>query len=115
MGEKEKQEDEDPIKEHFRKQEEKKKSKKKHGKDKKKEEKLKQEEENEMEMDKERQRAIFLQRVLLDYLAVSAGEEDDISILNARHFYISQWYRNANADLNRKDNPRKTPKKKKKR
>ena len=113
--EKEKQEDEDPIKEHFRKQEEKKKSKKKHGKDKKKEEKLKQEEENEMEMDKERQRAIFLQRVLLDYLAVSAGEEDDISILNARHFYISQWYRDANADLNRKDAPKKTPKKKKKR
>ena len=113
--EKEKQEDEDPIKEHFRKQEEKKKSKKKNGKDKKKEEKIKQEENDEMESDKERQRSIFLQRVLLDYLAVSAGEEDDISILNARHFYIAQWYRDANADLNRKDGPRKTPKKKKKR
>merc|ERR1712051_344464 len=113
--EKEKQEDEDPIKEHFRKQEEKKKSKKKNGKDKKKEEKIKQEQNDEMESDKERQRSIFLQRVLLDYLAVSAGEEDDISILNARHFYIAQWYRDANADLNRKDGPRKTPKKKKKR
>ena len=113
--EKDKQEEDDPIREHFRKQEEKKNSKKKHGKDKKKEEKQKQEELDEMEMDKERQRSIFLQRVLLDYLAVSAGEEDDISILNARHFYIAQWYRDANADLNRKDNPRKTPKKKKKR
>merc|ERR1712218_282692 len=112
--EKDKHEEDDPIKEHFRKQEEKKKSKKKHGKDKKKEEKQQQEELDEMEMDKERQRSIFLQRVLLDYLAVSA-EEDDISILNSRHFYIAQWYRDANADLNRKDNPRKTPKKKKKR
>merc|ERR1712223_813335 len=97
------------------KQEEKKNSKKKNGKDKKKEEKIKQEQNDEMESDKERQRSIFLQRVLLDYLAVSAGEEDDISILNARHFYIAQWHGDANADLNRKDNPRKTPKKKKKR
>ena len=37
--------------------------------------------------DPERERTQFLQRVLLDYLAVNAGD-DDQSILNARHFYI---------------------------
>ena len=114
--ERDKQEDEDdPIKEHLRKQEEKKSSKRKHNRGKKKEEKEKQEELNEIEMDKEGQRTIFLQRVLLDYLAVSAGDEDEVSILNSRHFYISQWYRDANADMHRKDAPKKNPKKKRKR
>ena len=35
----------------------------------------------------ERERIQFLQRVVLDYLAVNAGD-DDQSTLNARHFYI---------------------------
>jgi len=38
----------------------------------------------------------FLQRVLLDYLAVNGGETDHAT-MNARHFYICQWYRDANA------------------
>lgn len=46
--------------------------------------------------DKENERTIFLQRVLLDYLAVNSGEVDQ-AIMNARHFYIGQWYRDANA------------------
>ena len=45
--------------------------------------------------DKENERTMFLQRVLLDYLAVNSG--DDQSMMNARHFYIGQWYRDANA------------------
>ena len=89
----------DPVEEYFRKQEQ-----KKGGKSNKK----KQDDTN----DPERERTLFLQRVLLDYLAVSAGD-DDQSILNARHFYISQWYRDANAEATKK--PQKTPKKKRKR
>ena len=46
--------------------------------------------------DKESERTIFLQRVLLDYLAVNSGEVDQ-AMMNARHFYIGQWYRDANA------------------
>ena len=46
--------------------------------------------------DKENERTIFLQRVLLDYLAVNSGEVDQ-AMMNARHFYIGQWYRDANA------------------
>lgn len=44
----------------------------------------------------EDERSSFLQRVLLDYLVVSGGEEDQ-SVMNARHFYICQWYRDMNA------------------
>ena len=33
-------------------------------------------------------------RVLLDYLTVNGGE-DDQAAMNARHFYICQWYRSA--------------------
>ena len=52
--------------------------------------------------DKENERTIFLQRVLLDYLAVNSGEVDQ-AMMNARHFYIGQWYRDANA-LGKLDN-----------
>ena len=47
------------------------------------------------EEDKETERTMFLQRVLLDYLAVNGGETDQ-AMMNARHFYIGQWYRDAN-------------------
>ena len=46
--------------------------------------------------DPEEERTRFLQRVLLDYLAVNGGETDHAT-MNARHFYICQWYRDANA------------------
>ncbi len=48
------------------------------------------------ELDPEEERTRFLQRVLLDYLAVNGGETDHAT-MNARHFYICQWYRDANA------------------
>ncbi len=67
---------------------------------------------NDFENDPEEERNKFLQRVLLDFLAVSGGEEesseDASPAMNARHFYICQWYRDVNA-LGRK------PKKKKRR
>jgi len=49
-----------------------------------------------IELDPEEERTRFLQRVLLDYLAVNGGETDHAT-MNARHFYICQWYRDANA------------------
>ena len=64
--------------------------------------------------DPERERTQFLQRVLLDYLAVSAGD-DDQSILNARHFYISQWLRDANAEASNKKSSKQKKKKRRKR
>jgi cohesin loading factor subunit SCC2 len=48
------------------------------------------------DLDPEEERTRFLQRVLLDYLAVNGGETDHAT-MNARHFYICQWYRDANA------------------
>lgn len=39
--------------------------------------------------DEEERRCQFLQRVLLDWLAVNA--ESDAALLHARHFYIGQW------------------------
>ena len=39
--------------------------------------------------DDEEKRCQFLQRVLLDWLAVNA--ESDAALLHARHFYIGQW------------------------
>ncbi len=46
--------------------------------------------------DPEDERSLFLQRVLLDYMTVNAGD-DDQAVMNARHFYICQWYKAANA------------------
>jgi len=63
-------------------------------------------------LDPEEQRTRFLQRVLLDFLTVSGGE-DDPSTLSSRHFYISQWYRDANAEIKRQkglDKPKKKEK-----
>jgi hypothetical protein len=49
----------------------------------------------------------FLQRVLLDYLAVNGGETDHAT-MNARHFYICQWYRDANASTKKAKKAKKT-------
>ncbi len=64
------------------------------------------------EEEKEQERTQFLQRVLLDYLAVNGGETDQAT-MNARHFYIGQWYRDVNAMGRNKST--KTPKKRKRR
>nr|XP_040566817.1 nipped-B-like protein [Lepeophtheirus salmonis] len=63
--------------------------------------------------DPEEIRVSFLRRVLLNYLAVQGGD-DDQAIMNARTFYICQWYRDINAE-GKKPKPSPVKKKKKKR
>eukprot|EP00092_Neocalanus_flemingeri_P006189 GFUD01006661.1.p1 GENE.GFUD01006661.1~~GFUD01006661.1.p1 ORF type:complete len:1172 (+),score=408.27 GFUD01006661.1:326-3841(+) len=67
-------------------------------------------------LDPEEQRTRFLQRVLLDFLTVSGGE-DDPATQSSRHFYLSQWFRDANAEIQRQkglEKPKKKEKKEKK-
>lgn len=45
-----------------------------------------------MELHAEDQRTEFLQKILLDFLAVNA-EEENLIWDYARHFYLAQWYR----------------------
>lgn len=47
---------------------------------------------NKIKLDPEEERTEFLQRILLDFLAVNAQEENLIWDY-ARHFYLVQWYR----------------------
>lgn len=46
-----------------------------------------------METNTEEERTQFLQRVLLDFLAINA--QSDQAYRHARHFYIAQWYKDA--------------------
>eukprot|EP00092_Neocalanus_flemingeri_P012891 GFUD01013887.1.p1 GENE.GFUD01013887.1~~GFUD01013887.1.p1 ORF type:complete len:2166 (+),score=648.36 GFUD01013887.1:182-6679(+) len=64
-------------------------------------------------LDPEEQRTRFLQRVLLDFLTVSGGE-DDPATQSSRHFYLSQWFRDANAEIQRQKGLEKPKKKEKK-
>lgn len=61
------------------------------------------------DLDEEEERNQFLQRVLLDYLAVNG--HNDQALIYARHFYLAQWYKDASAD--RRKSPSKSPIKKK--
>lgn len=63
----------------------------------------------EVTLDDEEERTQFLQRVLLDYLAVNG--HNDQALIYARHFYLAQWYKDASAD--RRKSPSKSPSKKK--
>lgn len=45
-----------------------------------------------MKLNEEEERTEFLQRILLDYLAVNA-QEDNIIWSHAKHFYLTLWYR----------------------
>ncbi|GLH15037.1 hypothetical protein R5R35_008246 [Gryllus longicercus] len=56
-------------------------------------------ERNGHQMDPEEERTQFLQRVLLDYLAVNG--QSDQALTYARHFYLAQWYRDATAEKSR--------------
>lgn len=49
--------------------------------------------------DEEEERTMFLQRVLLDWLAVNSSSET--ALLHARHFCIGQWYREAYTEIMR--------------
>ncbi|KAK4871530.1 hypothetical protein RN001_015654 [Aquatica leii] len=46
-----------------------------------------------VEIESEEERIQFLQRVLLDFLAVDAQNNE--ALRHARHFYIAQWYKDA--------------------
>ncbi|XP_071439398.1 nipped-B-like protein [Hetaerina americana] len=61
--------------------------------------KKKKKEKTQEELDPEEERTQFLQRVLLDYLAVNG--QSDHALCYARHFYIAQWYRDATAEISR--------------
>ncbi|XP_076056049.1 nipped-B-like protein A isoform X2 [Oratosquilla oratoria] len=64
-------------------------------------------------IDPEEERTRFLQRVLLDWLAVNSESEQ--ALLHARHFYIAQWYRDSNSEIRRqKQGPQVSPSKQKK-
>lgn len=45
----------------------------------------------------EEEKITFLQRVLLDYLAVNG--ESETALMHARHFYIASWYKSAQIDI----------------
>lgn len=63
-------------------------------------------------LDEDEERTEFLQRVLLDYLAIN-GQKDQAWNC-ARHFYITQWYRDMVVQP-KSPSPTKKPKKSKKR
>ena len=65
------------------------------------------------QLDEEEERTQFLQRVLLDYLAVNGHNDQALSY--ARHFYLAQWYREALADRRRSSGSKNKSAKKKQR
>lgn len=66
-----------------------------------------------MGLDADEQRIQFLQRVLLDFLAVNGQRESAWEC--ARHFYLTQWYRDSLAKKKSLTQPKKaTPHKRKK-
>ncbi|XP_068082252.1 nipped-B-like protein isoform X2 [Anabrus simplex] len=61
------------------------------------------------DLDPEEERTQFLQRVLLDYLAVNG--QSDQALTYARHFYLAQWYRDATAEKSRPTGAKLSPNK----
>ncbi|XP_016839309.1 nipped-B-like protein [Nasonia vitripennis] len=55
-------------------------------------------------LDEAEERVIFLQKVLLDYLAVNATK--DSALAYARHFYLAQWYKECAVDKQRVGQPK---------
>ncbi|XP_033210701.1 nipped-B-like protein [Belonocnema kinseyi] len=56
------------------------------------------------------ERTVFLQKVLLDYLAVNGTK--DAALGYARHFYLVQWYRDCAVEKTRVGQPNRSPSKK---
>ena len=56
------------------------------------------------------ERTVFLQKVLLDYLAVNGTK--DAALGYARHFYLVQWYKDCAIEKNRVGQPKMSPSKK---
>ena len=67
-------------------------------------------------LDANEERVVFLQKVLLDYLAVNGTKDSALGY--ARHFYLAQWYKDCAVNKQRVGQPKyvspskKTPKKK---
>ncbi|KAL0131860.1 hypothetical protein PUN28_003013 [Cardiocondyla obscurior] len=61
-------------------------------------------------LSEDEERIVFLQKVLLDYLAVSGTKDHALGY--ARHFYLAQWYRDCAMEKSRVGQPKNSPSKK---
>ena len=55
----------------------------------------------------EEDRIQYLEHILLDYLAIHA--RGDSALFHTRHFYIAQWYHDAEPEIRRMKAPKKSP------
>ncbi|XP_076681942.1 nipped-B cohesin loading factor isoform X1 [Andrena cerasifolii] len=63
-----------------------------------------------MGLNEDEERTVFLQKVLLDYLAVNGTK--DSALAYARHFYLAQWYRDCAVEKSRVGQTKNSPSKK---
>ncbi|XP_011162690.1 nipped-B-like protein B [Solenopsis invicta] len=61
-------------------------------------------------LSEDEERTVFLQKVLLDYLAVNGTKDPALGY--ARHFYLAQWYRDCALEKSRVGQPKNSPSKK---
>ncbi|CAK9823491.1 Nipped-B-like protein [Anthophora retusa] len=63
-----------------------------------------------MGLNEDEERTVFLQKVLLDYLAVNGTKDSALGY--ARHFYLAQWYRDCAVEKSRVGQSKNSPSKK---
>lgn len=63
-----------------------------------------------MGLSEDEERTVFLQKVLLDYLAVNGTK--DSALGHARHFYLAQWYRDCAVEKSKVGQTKNSPSKK---
>ncbi|KAK2582564.1 hypothetical protein KPH14_004854 [Odynerus spinipes] len=63
-----------------------------------------------MGLSEDEERTVFLQKVLLDYLAVNGTKDSALGY--ARHFYLAQWYRDCAVEKSRVGQSKNSPTKK---
>jgi len=61
-------------------------------------------------LNEDEERTVFLQKVLLDYLAVNGTKDSALGY--ARHFYLAQWYRDCTLEKSRVGQSKNSPSKK---
>ncbi|KYM86618.1 Nipped-B-like protein [Atta colombica] len=61
-------------------------------------------------LSEDEERTVFLQKVLLDYLAVNGTKDSALGY--ARYFYLAQWYRDCAMEKSRVGQPKNSPSKK---
>ncbi|XP_029051204.1 nipped-B-like protein isoform X1 [Osmia bicornis bicornis] len=61
-------------------------------------------------LNEDEERTVFLQKVLLDYLAVNGTKDSALGY--ARHFYLAQWYRDCAVEKSRVGQSKNSPSKK---